>query len=93
MLKKKREPLGLCCLCINRAVLTDVTGHRWCEEHRFRGDFLTFGATYKYPPLHIAPYAVAQGSFHWIVNAVAARDDCVKHLMNGIAVLYGEDVL
>jgi hypothetical protein len=67
----------LCAICAERAIMTDQVGLVWCEDHRFRGDFLNWGVAHGWPEMNCETYAIAQGKYFWYIAAALGVEDMI----------------
>lgn len=74
-------------ICRNETSLLDSFGLPWCEEHRFRSEFLAWGRAHRYPALQMEPFAVAEGASHWGIAATQGIEDMIWLLMGAIEMI------
>ena len=70
----------LCTSCSAEPTMHDELGFPWCDEHRVRGEFLDYGAAHGWPALESGEYALAQGAWFWVCDAMLATEECVLAL-------------
>ena len=66
-----------CAICAEVAVFADEVGLAWCEDHRFRGDFLNWGAAHGWPEMNCETYAITQGKYFWYIAAALGGEDMI----------------
>ena len=52
------------------AMIQDALGYRWCEEHRYRGEFVNLAASLGWPALESDLGNIAQGPYYYAIGAV-----------------------
>jgi hypothetical protein len=57
--------LGLCGVCIKKAVIMDALRFSWCEDHQHRATISAYGVATKFRAVSCGIFAIGEGEDLW----------------------------